>query len=113
MPKGALACTSPGAVIACRPLGVLYLEDEAGGDEKILAVPITKVSPYYKNVNEYTDLPHIVVEQIEHFFTHYKDLEKKKWVRIGTWGDANEARRITMEAIERYQAHPREPVAEK
>ena len=89
----------PGSVIACRPLGVLYLEDEAGGDEKILAVPITKVSPYYKDVHEYTDLPPIVVEQIEHFFTHYKDLEAEKWVRIGTWGNAEAARQVILDSI--------------
>ena len=76
----------PGVVIACRPVGVLYLEDEAGGDEKILAVPVTKISPYYKDVENYTDLPPIVVEQIEHFFTHYKDLEPEKWVRVGNLG---------------------------
>ena len=84
----------PGSVIACRPLGVLYLEDE-----KILAVPITKVSPYYKDVHEYTDLPPIVVEQIEHFFTHYKDLEAEKWVRIGTWGNAEAARQVVLDSI--------------
>ena len=78
---------------------MLYLEDEAGGDEKILAVPITSVSPYYKDVDEYTDLPPIVVEQIEHFFTHYKDLEPEKWVRVGKWGDAAAARQVVLDSI--------------
>ncbi|HVF37897.1 MAG TPA: inorganic diphosphatase [Sphingomicrobium sp.] len=89
----------PGSVIACRPVGVLYLEDEAGGDEKILAVPISSVSPYYKDVHDYTQLPPIVVEQIEHFFTHYKDLEAEKWVRVGVWGDAEAARQVVMDSI--------------
>ena len=80
---------------------MLHLEDEAGGDEKLLAVPVTKVSPYYKDVQDYTDLPPIVVQQIEHFFTHYKDLEAEKWVRMGKWGDAAEARQVVLEAIER------------
>ena len=90
-----------GSVIACRPVGVLYLEDEAGGDEKILAVPVTKVSPYYKDVANYTDLPPIVVEQIEHFFTHYKDLEPGKWAKLKGWGDTDVAKRLILEAIER------------
>ena len=94
----------PGSVIACRPIGVLYLEDEAGGDEKILAVPVTRVSPYYKDVNDYTDLPPIVVEQIEHFFTHYKDLEAEKWVRVGKWGDAEAARKVVLDSIEMAKA---------
>ena len=94
----------PGCVIACRPVGVLYLEDEAGGDEKLLAVPVSKVSPFYENVHEGEDLPSIVREQIEHFFTHYKDLEPEKWVRVGKWGGAEEARRVVMESIEKANA---------
>jgi inorganic pyrophosphatase len=93
-----------GSVIACRPVGVLYLEDEAGGDEKILAVPVTKVSPYYKDVEDYTHLPPIVVEQIEHFFTHYKDLEAEKWVRVGKWGDAAAARQVVLDSIAKANA---------
>ena len=91
----------PGTVIAARPVGVLHLEDEAGGDEKLLAVPVTRVSPYYESVENYTDLPHIVTEQIEHFFTHYKDLEKEKWVRIGRWGDRDDAYQVVRDAIGR------------
>jgi inorganic pyrophosphatase len=93
----------PGAVVAARPIAVLNLEDEAGGDEKLVCVPDDSVFPYYSNVQEKDDLPGIVMEQIEHFFTHYKDLEKKKWVRVGVWGGAAEAHRITLEAIERYE----------
>ncbi|NNC47818.1 MAG: inorganic diphosphatase [Sphingomonas sp.] len=94
----------PGTVIRARPVGVLHLEDEAGGDEKLLAVPVTKVSPYYENVENYTDLPPIVVEQINHFFTHYKDLEKEKWVRIGRWGDRDDAFQVVRNSIEKAKA---------
>ena len=93
----------PGAVVAARPIAVLNLEDEAGGDEKLVCVPADSVFPYYSNVGEKDDLPGIVMEQIEHFFTHYKDLEKKKWVRVGTWGGAADARTIVLEAIARYE----------
>ena len=91
---------APGAVVRCRPIGALLMEDEAGGDEKLLAVPEVKTSPYYQGVSEGDHLPPIVLDQIGHFFTHYKDLEPKKWVRIGSWGSAEEARSIIVEAIE-------------
>ena len=91
----------PGSVIRCRPVGVLFLEDEAGGDEKLLAVPEVKTTPYYADVEEATDLPSIVLQQIEHFFTHYKDLEPEKWVRVGKWGDADAARQLIVESLER------------
>ena len=81
----------PGAVIRSRPLGVLYMEDEAGRDEKLLMAPVDKVNPYYTNIKEYTDLPKIMCEQISHFFEHYKDLEKDKWVKVTHWGSAQEA----------------------
>ena len=80
------------------------MEDDKGLDEKLLAVPSRHLTRRYDRIEHYTDMPQITLEQIEHFFTHYKDLEKKKWVRIGTWGDREEARRITLEAIERYDA---------
>ena len=70
---------------------------------KLVCVPVDSTFPYYSNVGGREDMPEIVFEQIEHFFTHYKDLEKKKWVRIGKWGDAAEAKRITLEAIDRYE----------
>ena len=92
----------PGSVVRARPIAVLNLEDEHGGDEKLVCVPDDKTFPYYRDVAEKTDLPEIVLQQIEHFFTHYKDLEKEKWVRIGKWGGAEDAKRITLEAIERY-----------
>jgi len=84
----------PGCVVRVRPIAVLKLEDEAGGDEKLLTVPVDSTFPYYSKIEEMADLPEIVMQQIEHFFTHYKDLEKKKWVRIGNWGDTAEAKQI-------------------
>lgn len=89
----------PGSVIRARPVAVLYLEDEAGGDEKLLAVPETKTSPYYADIMEGSDLPAIVLEQIEHFFTHYKDLEPEKWVRVGKWGGREEALKAVENAL--------------
>ena len=91
----------PGSVVRCRPIAVLLLEDEAGGDEKILAVPCDATFPYYEKVEEADDLPPIVKAQIEHFFTHYKDLEPEKWVRVGHWGGREDAERVITEAIER------------
>jgi inorganic pyrophosphatase len=93
----------PGSVVRCRPIAVLNLEDEHGGDEKLICVPDDKTFPYYTDVAEKTDLPDIVLAQIEHFFTHYKDLEKEKWVRVGKWGGAAEARQVILEAIDRYE----------
>jgi inorganic pyrophosphatase len=94
----------PGAVMSCRIVGVLLMEDEHGGDEKLLAVPSTKLTQRYAHVNNYSDLPSITIQQIEHFFAHYKDLEPNKWVRIVRWGDADEARALALEGIERAKA---------
>ncbi|HEY2658683.1 MAG TPA: inorganic diphosphatase [Caulobacteraceae bacterium] len=94
----------PGAIMSCRIVGVLLMEDEAGGDEKLVAVPSAKLTKRYENVDDYTDLPAITLEQIEHFFAHYKDLEPKKWVKIIRWGDAAEARELVLEGIERAKA---------
>lgn len=90
----------PGAVVAVRPVGVLIMADEKGEDEKILAVPVDKLNPYYTDVKSYTDLPAILREQIAHFFKHYKDLEKEKWVEIKRWGDAEEAAEMIETALE-------------
>jgi inorganic pyrophosphatase len=90
----------PGAVCNCRPVGVLYMNDEAGGDEKIIAVPSPKVSPTYDKILNYTDLPDILIKRITHFFQHYKDLEGGKWVEIVRWGDADEARELIAKAAE-------------
>ncbi|MBM3607058.1 MAG: inorganic diphosphatase [Alphaproteobacteria bacterium] len=94
----------PGAVMACRVVGVLLMEDEAGGDEKILAVPSAKLTKRYEKVNNYTDLPEITLKQIEHFFQHYKDLEPNKWVKVIRWGSAEEAQALVLKSIERAKA---------
>ena len=91
----------PGAIMACRVVGALMMEDESGGDEKIIAVPATKLTRRYENVKNYTDLPGITLEQIEHFFEHYKDLEPGKWVKILGWRDAKEAQELILKGIER------------
>jgi len=91
----------PGAVINVRPIGVLKMVDDAGRDEKILAVPTPKLTKRYAHVANYTDLPPITLEQVRHFFEHYKDLEPGKWVKMGGWGDAEEARQLLREAIAR------------
>lgn len=97
----------PGAVMSCRVVGVLLMQDESGGDEKILAVPSATLTKRYESVNDYTDLPEITLQQIEHFFTHYKDLEPNKWVKILRWGNAEEARSLVMESIARAEAAKR------
>jgi inorganic pyrophosphatase len=91
----------PGAIMAVRPVGVLKMQDEAGGDEKIIAVPVPRLTRRYENVHNYLDLPGITREQIEHFFEHYKDLETSKWVKIVGWGNAVEAEEMIVAAIER------------
>lgn len=97
----------PGAVMRSRPVGVLVMEDEKGMDEKIVAVPAAKLYPYHDNVTDYTDIRPIMRDQIEHFFTHYKDLEKNKWVKMIRWGDATESRKIIMEGVERAKSSAR------
>jgi inorganic pyrophosphatase len=97
----------PGAVISVRPIGVLMMQDEAGGDEKIIAVPSTKITRRYENVVNHTDLPQITLDQIQHFFEHYKDLEPGKWVKLTGWGDAAKARQLISEAIDRAKAAPK------
>ena len=94
----------PGAVVRCRPVGVMIMEDEGGQDEKILAVPHDKLHPYYTDVSSYRDLPKILIEQIAHFFTHYKDLEKNKWAKIARWGEAGEAAKMIEQSIVAYQS---------
>jgi inorganic pyrophosphatase len=90
-----------GSYINVRPIGVLRMTDEAGGDEKIIAVPSPNLTKRYEKIENYTDLPEITWKQIEHFFVHYKDLEPGKWVKFAGWGDAAEARRLILEGIER------------
>jgi inorganic pyrophosphatase len=97
-----------GAVIRCRPVGALLMEDEAGGDEKILAVPVDALHPFYSGVQSYRDLPPIMCEQIAHFFQHYKDLEKGKWVTIARWLDADGAEQLVMDGIARCNPYSEE-----
>ncbi len=93
-----------GAVLRARPVGVLLMEDESGKDEKILAMPHPKLHPFYDDVKEYTDLPPILLQQIEHFFAHYKDLERGKWVKVSGWEGAEKAAQLIQEAIDRAAA---------
>jgi inorganic pyrophosphatase len=94
----------PGSIVRVRPVGVLMMEDEKGGDEKLITVPIDATFPYYADVSDRTDLPSIVMQQIEHFFTHYKDLEPGKWVKVKEWGNVEDARRVILESIARAEA---------
>ncbi len=93
-----------GAVIKCRPLGVLHMDDEGGGDAKLLAVPVDKLYPVYRDIKKPEDLPAEDLARIQHFFEHYKDLEKGKWVKIKGWGGIDEARAEVEKSAARYQA---------
>lgn len=97
---------SPGVVIRSRPIGVLLMEDEAGIDEKILCVPVDELHPYYTNIASYRELPRILCDQLSHFFTHYKDLEKGKWVKLDGWEGADAARREILDSVQRFEASP-------
>jgi len=93
----------PGSVIRARPVGVLNMEDEAGGDAKLLAVPHEKLTQLYNDVKDIDDVPELLRAQISHFFENYKDLEKGKWVKVSGWGNADEARRMITEAAAAYK----------
>jgi inorganic pyrophosphatase len=99
----------PGSVIRCRPVGVLRMTDEAGGDEKILAVPATKVFNGYAHIEDIDQVSPHWLERLGHFFEHYKDLEKGKWVKLDGWGNAAEAKDILRESMARYQAAAEKP----
>jgi inorganic pyrophosphatase len=92
---------APGAVINVRPIGVLKMEDDGGGDEKIIAVPTPKLTQRYAHITSYTQLPEITIQQIQHFFQHYKDLEPGKWVKVLRWGGAEDAHKLIEEGIAR------------
>jgi len=94
----------PGAVIPARPIGVLMMEDDGGMDEKVLAVPTNKMHLMYADVETHTDLPQIVLDEIAHFFEHYKDLEKGKWVKIMGWEGVEKAKQLIMEGVERTKS---------
>ncbi|ARW17614.1 MULTISPECIES: inorganic diphosphatase [Komagataeibacter] len=93
------AAVVPGVVVRARPIGVLRMEDESGQDEKIICVPHDKVHPYYSKVEKLEDLPEIVLKEIEHFFTRYKDLEKGKWVKVAGWADKKVAGEVILESV--------------
>ena len=94
----------PGSVVRCRPVGVLNMTDEAGGDSKILAVPVDSVFHGYAHIADTEQVSQHWLERIGHFFEHYKDLEKGKWVKVDGWGNAEAARRELLESRERYKA---------
>lgn len=96
----------PGCVVPCRPIGVLMMEDEAGVDAKVLAVPASKLKPVYDRVAGPEDLPKFLTDQIRHFFEHYKDLETGKWVKVTGWADAAAAKNEITESINRYRQEP-------
>jgi len=98
-----------GSVIRCRPVGILSMTDDGGPDPKVLAVPIDKLSTLYRQVTDCADLPRQLLDQIEHFYQHYKDLEAGKWVRIEGWQDSAAARMEIVASIERYNAAPVKP----
>ena len=99
----------PGTVVRCRPVGVLKMEDEAGEDSKIIAVPVTEVTGIYRNVNSVEDLDEILLDQIVHFFEHYKDLERNKWVKTGGWQGVDAARRELIDSVSRYESADKQP----
>ena len=94
----------PGVVVRCRPIGILNMTDEAGDDKKILAVPIDKLTPLYRHIENARDLPGTALAQIEHFFAHYKDLEPGKWVKVEGWGSPEEARRDIADGVKAFKA---------
>ncbi len=94
----------PGVVVRCRPVGMLKMTDEAGADEKLLAVPIDKLTPIYRNVQSSRDLPELTQTQITHFFEHYKDLEPGKWVQVQGWVGAEEAKKAILDGVKFFGA---------
>ncbi|WP_394173658.1 inorganic diphosphatase [Thalassotalea litorea] len=99
----------PGAVIRCRPIGVLNMTDESGEDAKVLAVPVDKLSTIYRGIDEATDMPELLLNQIAHFFEHYKDLEPNKWVKIEGWADAQAAKDEIISSVKRYDEAEEKP----
>ena len=98
-----------GSVVRCRPVGLLKMTDESGDDAKVLAVPIDKLCTLYRHVQDFRDLPPMLLNQIAHFFEHYKDLDEGKWVRVEGWGGVDEAREEIMNSIRMYQEAPEKP----
>lgn len=99
----------PGVVVRCRPIGMLAMEDEAGEDAKVLAVPVDKLTQMYRSVQAPRDLPQIMLDQIAHFFEHYKDLEPGKFVKVKGWVGAEEAKKEIMNGVDRYREAKKKP----
>ena len=99
----------PGVVVPCRPIGILKMQDEAGDDAKVLAVPTDKLSRQYRTVQDHRDLPEVLLDQISHFFEHYKDLDEGKWVRIAGWGGADEAKAEILASVKMFEDAPDKP----
>ena len=99
----------PGVVVRCRPVGMLAMTDEAGADAKVLAVPVDKLTTMYRSVESPRDLPQITLDQIAHFFEHYKDLEPGKFVKIEGWFGQEEAKKEIIEGVERYEQAKEKP----
>ena len=99
----------PGVVVRCRPVGMLKMTDEAGNDEKLLAVPVDKLITIYRKVQSPRDLPEITLNQIAHFFAHYKDLEAGKWVKVEGWVGPEEAKKAIQDGVKRYKAAKKKP----
>lgn len=97
---------APGSVVRARPVGILHMSDEGGGDAKVLAVPHDKLTVLYKDVQNYTDLPNLLIEQIKHFFENYKDLEKGKWVKVEGWEGKDAAIKEILDGIARFNDTP-------
>ena len=98
----------PGVLIEVRPIGVLIMEDQAGGDEKVICVPLDRIDPYYTNTNHIEEIPEILRSKIEYFFQHYKDLQPNSWSKVIGWGNREAADKCIMESIDRYWQHKRE-----
>ena len=98
-----------GVVLQCRPIGMLKMSDEAGDDTKLLAVPVDKLTPIYREVQSARDLPELTTSQITHFFQHYKDLEAGKWVKVEGWVGPEEAKQAILDGVKRYKALKKKP----
>jgi len=99
----------PGSVIKCRPVGVLKMTDESGDDAKVLAVPTDNVSRLYRDVQDCRDLTPVLLEQIAHFFEHYKDLDEGRWVRVEGWGGVDQAKQEILDSQKMYEEAPEKP----
>lgn len=98
-----------GSVVRCRPVGMLKMRDEKGGDNKVVAVPHDKLCGMYREVKRPTDLPAMLLAQIQHFFEHYKDLEPNKWVKVEGWEDAAAAEAEILTSVQRFKRAPDKP----